>query len=97
MVILSLGGTNAAHIKVKLFLTSIMCPDSPLLRIDAKVVDKLCDHCKQDMDEIKRLDFLKGKRLADTYIGQLGRVDLLAGIRHLNRARHHMRLEDAPD
>ena len=49
------------------------------------------------MDEIKRLDFLKGNRLADTYIGQPGRVDLLIGIKHLIRARCHMRLEDAQD
>ena len=49
------------------------------------------------MDEIKRLDFLKGKKLADPYIGQPGRVGLLIGIKHFNRARHHMCLEDAPD
>ena len=69
MAILSLGGTTAAYNRVELLLTSIMCPDSPPLRIDAYVVDKLCDHCKQDMDEIKRLHILKGKRLADPYIG----------------------------
>ena len=60
-------------------------------------MDKLCDHNKQDMDEIKRLEFLKGKRLADPYIGQPGRADLQIGIKYLNRARCHMRLEDAPD
>ena len=43
MAFLSLGGTTAAHNKVE-FLTSIMCPDSPPLRIDAYVVDKLCNH-----------------------------------------------------
>ena len=97
MAILSLGGTTTAHNKVELLLTSIMGPDSPPLRVDAYVVDKLCDHRKQDMDEIKQLDVLKGKRLADPYISQPGRVDLLIGIKHLNRARCHMRLEDAPD
>ena len=74
-----------------------MCPDSPPLHIDAYIVDKLCDHRKQDMDEIKQLDFFKGKRLADPYIGQPGRVDLLIGNKNLNRARRHMHLEDAPD
>ena len=46
MAILSLGGTTAAHNNVELLLTSIMCPDSPPLRVDAYVVDKLCDHRK---------------------------------------------------
>ena len=60
------------------------CPDSPLLHIDGYIMDKLCNHHKQDMDEIKRLEFLKGKRLADPYTGQPGRVDLLIGIKHPN-------------
>ena len=61
------------------------------------MVEHLCNHRKQDLDEVKQLEFLLGKKLADPCLGQPGRVDLLIGIKHLNWARCHMRIEDAPD
>lgn len=57
------------------------------------MVKRLCNHRKQDLDHVKQLEFVQGKKLADHNLGQAGRVDLFIGIKHLNRARRHMRIE----
>ena len=52
--------------------------------IEGDIVDRICNDIKEQFaDHVKQMKFLEGKQLADPYLGQAGRVDLLLSISRL--------------
>ena len=65
-------------------VVDLSCPrkySTRQITIQAYVVDKVCkDLQEQDSSQIRRMDFIQGKQLADPLMGESGQVDLLLDI-----------------
>ena len=80
---LSVGGEFPleSDMVVDLTLSCLRKYSTRQITIQAYVVDKVCkDLQEQDTSQIRRMDFIQGKQLADPLMGESGQVDLLLDI-----------------
>ena len=76
-----IGGPLGSNHTVELTLSSPHGYSDQAVAIEAHIVDRICNDTKEQFaDHIKQMKFLEGKQLADPYLGQAGRVDLLLSI-----------------
>ena len=87
--ITGVGGDKTSRCQVDLKLSSAFSPGGESIRVRAHVVDHITDgYHPQDLDEIRRMPFLKGLQLADPEFDRSGRIDILLGIVACNECTH---------
>ena len=87
--ITGVGGDKTSRCQVDLRLSSAFSPGGESIQVRAHVVEHITDgYHPQDLEEIRRMPFLKGLQLVDPEFDRSGRIDVLLGIVACNECTH---------